>query len=474
MKALEERGLFWWADEVITNDQLAPDNCVAGLLTIDEDGVTTLDLDGYLPSEDGPMSALANRPIPQERTIRGLLKTSSKQVLLFDLVRNGGRFATNGISHEVFNAWNCFFFDKGNPTNASTKFEKISVRLDGFEQWIGRNGISFQRTDEQFSAEYKKTKDLVYQLDGGELSIRFFLDGTMPLIMKGLEVSWKERTEVSLHFNEPINSSQAKAEYQYIEDLLILLSDSTYRLSWPWLSTGKDSSCRFYFPRRSADAAAKPPTFHECPTHFAQLRESFGDIWTAWRKKREKMGPAFYLYLGTRRGYKLYAEHRFVNLIWGLEAFHRREYESTSPTKLQNKIQRILDQISAKKDRAWLSKRLAHAHEPSLGERLFETLITLPLNLDETKLRAFSDRCAKLRNDISHFGGHRDVSVPDEELRDKSEALSVLYHLLLLNQIGVPEQRLKQWVFDGLQSFRIQTWLVKAELLDESILKPKS
>ena len=59
MAILEERGLFWWADEPVPEKQFAPDSCLAGLLTISDDGQTRLELDGYFPSKHGPMTPIA-------------------------------------------------------------------------------------------------------------------------------------------------------------------------------------------------------------------------------------------------------------------------------------------------------------------------------------------------------------------------------------------------------------------------------
>jgi hypothetical protein len=78
-----------------------------------------------------------------------------------------------------------------------------------------------------------------------------------------------------------------------------------------------------------------------------------------------------------------------------------------------------------------------------------------------------------LRNDISHFGGERhDVSC-SEFLKDanvKSEALAVLYHAVLLHEVGVDAEILKRWVFDNFLSAPIKIHFVEAGLLDRSNL----
>src|ERR1700746_508390 len=107
--------------------------------------------------------------------------------------------------------------------------------------------------------------------------------------------------------------------------------------------------------------------------HFPQIQQNFGDIYTTWKAKRETFGAGFYLYLATRRGMRLYPEHRFTNLIWGIEALHRKMHpelrEATSVTK---KIRRIIDEVTKKSDKTWLQRQLRYAGEPNLEQRIFE------------------------------------------------------------------------------------------------------
>ena len=173
----------------------------------------------------------------------------------------------------------------------------------------------------------------------------------------------------------------------------------------------------------------KPPSYFDCITNFIQIRNTFGSIWETWRSKREDLGPALYFYLVTRRGLPLYLEHRFVSLVWGIEVFHRKQTAASQPSPLAAKVNRILAQVSRSHDRKWLAKKLENANEPSLGERIFETLSRINLGFEVTRLRAFSDKCATLRNDISHFGGvrHDEISYNNfiEYLNHASETLAL-------------------------------------------------
>lgn len=192
-------------------------------------------------------------------------------------------------------------------------------------------------------------------------------------------------------------------------------------------------------------------------------------------KKRVTFGAGYYLYLGTRRGMRLYSEHRFVNLIWGIETLHRRQHASPSEsTRLREKVDRILAQIAKPADKRWLKRQLKFVYEPTLEQRLFDTLSRIPIGLETTMLRAFCKSCADSRNDISHFGGRRQGESDTDtvqELEKRSEALGYLYHTLLLYEIGVSRRWLESLVYEGMQASTIKRAFFQAGLIDEQTLR---
>lgn len=134
-------------------------------------------------------------------------------------------------------------------------------------------------------------------------------------------------------------------------------------------------------------------------------------------------------------------------------------------------------QVSLSKDKKWLVDVLDRAKEPPLGQRLYTTLREVSLGLDEARLKKFCEVCAKLRNDISHFGGQRKDAMPYNDfildLESKGQALAALYQALLLQEIGVDAKIIKAWMFDGFGSLPIKYHFVKAGLLDKRVLDPK-
>ena len=472
---LEEHGLFWWHDEPLSDRQLAPEAHVAGLCTIENNGRITLELDGYLPGPHGPMAAMSG-PMPTNKCTQGILKGAGQRILFIDLIRSGGRFSTNSLSFENFVAMQCLIGSDPfpNQTEALT-FDALAVPLEGYEEWLRLGSIDVSRSEDKVSVIYEKPNNIVFAVAGGTLSIEYDAKENASGFFRSYELSLKQTASIKFRLTGGLKLDGLISQYGLLEDLLKLLTGSDYHLDWPSVSLGDKATYRWYGFRHRSEETIAAPRHYNTVTNFLQLRDKFGAIWSRWIAKREEFGPGIYLYLGTRRGVTLYAEHRFVNLIWGIEAFHRKKYVAAKSAALSAKIKRIVEQVGGAKDKSWLRNKLKNAHEPPLDQRIFDVLKTLPLDLEETRLHLFSKACAKARNDISHFGGLRHASPYAEFIRDleqKSTALSTLYHALLLHELEIDASILKHWIYEGFNSYPIKRHFVDAGLLDESVLTP--
>jgi len=419
------------------------------------------------------MAPIAGGPVT--KCIQGLLRDSDERIFLSDLLRAGGRFSSSGISFDRFRATNALIGRPAFPAAAQApQFDTLEVPLQGFEEWLRLGSIELTRAEDGISASYVRPGDLTYDGDDGSLTIAFDAETDSSYMQRTHSFTIKESASLRLRLRSARSLSELHMQYGMIEDLLILLTGSDYRLAWPKVSLAESPKYRWFFPRLTSREPAAAPELHDVITNFSELRDQFGSIWSRWKAKREEFGPGFYLYLGTRRGMQLYVEHRFVHLIWGLEAFHRKNSVPEESDALAQKIERIIKQVAAAKDKKWLRGRLKTAHEPALGQRLFEVFAALPIGIDKAKLRKFSDECATLRNQISHFGGAQHGKPYFDFVRDlhsKSSALSTLYHALLLHEIGVDASILKRWTCSSFGSYPIKVNFVEVGLLDPSVLQ---
>lgn len=450
-KIFEERGLFWWHDDPVPENQFAPDSCIVGTISIEESGAVYLELDGYFASSEGGAAAGIvgqTERFPVEKAIQGKLKVSSRNVLLLGLRRHGWTLSINGISHERFAASHCLVANCSfPPATRPLRFSALEVDLTGLEEWLRLSNIEVKRNRQRISVKHRVPKADVHDLDDGTLTVRYEISGpwTGNFIRHMDKLSLSESVSLRFKPKRARTLVEMQDDYAWLQELFILLTGSTFSLAWPRLVIGK-MACEYYYA--GFERSTKAPTWDECWVSYLQVKHNFGSIVKALRNKRVEFGPGFYLYLGLRRNMKMYVEHRFVNLIWGLESLHRRKNrDKVKETKLDSKIQRILDQISGSNDRRWLEGQLKHTGEPSLKERLLEVFSVLPLGFERSRLEEFCKSCADRRNDISHFGGQREGRDNQEFMVDivtKSEALSYLYHAVLLHEVGVDAMLIKE------------------------------
>lgn len=440
---LEERGRFWWHDKPVPEGCWAPnsENTQIGTLKIDDEGRSTLELDGFLPRIDSSFHLFLHYQelLSHKRSIQGLLKGSNKYILLENVQGFGGMFRTSGISYPGYTANRSLISDdifRHEPLS----FQKMEIDLKGLEQWLRLGNIKVNSDDpDRISFSYERPEEIHYPLDDGELVISYRYNNVFRF-PDSFRFSFNENVTLSYCPKENKSLEEMEQQFFLIHDFLIMLIGSSFELESPYL-INDGTRMKFYLTRMKG--SSKEVEWFNCWTNFVQLKRGFGKFFSTWRKKRESFGSGFYLYLGNLRKMDLYVENRFMNMIWGLESLHRRKHEGPENPKILEKVQRILACITRKEDRDWLKKQLENAAEPALADRIFQLFSSIPLNIEKEKLKEFSKVCADTRHDISHFGGKRDeedgISYSDFTIKVAkiSEVITYLYHALILHEIGV-------------------------------------
>lgn len=467
---IRDDGYFWWNNDSIPSGSFAPSSAVAGTLTISFDGDISLDLHGTLPSVTPPISRLFGVKDFSVSSIQGRLKQSGHSVLLSDVFNNGGTVSFGGISHEKFGARTCLIGRTPFPESFhELLFDKLTIELDGYENWMKTNSIHVTRTKDSLKTEYNTPQETIYQLSD-KSTITLQHDLLAPFLGESTHHHLELREKLRLLYNPSKKSTahELKKQYSLISDLFLILTGSDFSLEWPCLVIDKtketENHCKLYFFR--SRTPAKPPEVHNSWIQFSDIKPTFGRLYESWRIQHEELGPGMSLYLGTRRGMSLYVEHRFVNLIWGLESLHRTVNKNSPPSKLEEKVERIISQ-ALPKDRRWLRQKLEHSAEPSLAERLTDILSKLNLNIKKQELSEFCIACADARNDISHFGGNRTKASYDDYLLRiirKTEVLSWLYPAILLTESGLEKDVIIQSFNKGRMAYRIKQVFSQASL----------
>ena len=233
MPELEERGYFWWSDDKLEDDQFASPNGCAGVLTITRAGVISLDLDGVLPDERGRFAVLDRNREPLVRTISGIVRKTKRHVILSGLMKNGGSVSTNSLSYEKFSALHCLVSYYRLTRDATTPlFKKMTIPLDGYEEWAGRGDIEVKREEDSTVLSYNQTENHIYRVHDKAVRLRFGVDGPEPGRWFR-EVAYKEYVMLDFKFMTPVGVERIIKEHNSFQDMLVLFTNSEKDIEWP-------------------------------------------------------------------------------------------------------------------------------------------------------------------------------------------------------------------------------------------------
>jgi hypothetical protein len=353
----------------------------------------------------------------------------------------------------------------------SQSIKMLTIPLENTWPWLGIPMPVGERIDQHYTIRYPLPEYKSFKISNADVHLTSSYNVNYDMQMRAANV--KPYAEIEFDFDTPITITSAQGICLDFEDLLVLLTNQECGLEWPKASIpDSDASGSLYFSRRRKVGGTVSHLY--CWVPYPEIEHAFGSILDEWFKKRTEHGAAFHLYLGTRRGDQLYAEHRFINLIWGLEALNRKCWpmrpENPKRKVKVKSILKALDGIANAKDKATIRK--AFEREPSLEDRLKEMFTSLPVAISKEAFKEFAKQCAARRNDISHHGGPRDSASYEGfplKLHELSSALAPLYHLLILASINVPSEVIQGIFLKSHKSFRELAYLkrVGLEIVDE-------
>jgi hypothetical protein len=447
---IDDHGAFWWRSPSFETKVDSFERAVVGRLLIAEDGSVSLELHDVLSDEKRFVHRMLGGEFDQDENlvIQGILKASGQHVMLLGAYADGGSVSFGGISYEKYRADLCLVGNSKFPEDVELKFSSLYIDFKGYEEWLGMNSLVSKQTARSFHVSYKKPKTLIYKLAGSRRAeIKSFLSGQSYGDDRLSSIRLIERVGVEIHSPIPLSVNDHLKEYQVFYYFMYLLTGSNYNLQWPQLKIKKRKSvpswCTVY-KYRNVGLPSKPSR-HSSWLSFDDIKEQFGSLYDEWAARQEKLGPSVGLFFGARSHMGIYAENRFVNLIWGLESLHRGVFLTEGKTPLEIKSTRILEQIVTAgifkgTGLKFIKSQLGKRFEPHLALRIKECITELKLPFELKELEVFCDRCASIRNDISHFGGRRPGAVYQSLINEiilKTEAVAILYRAVLLREMGL-------------------------------------
>lgn len=463
---LFERGQFWLVGDTTT---MSPETATRGILIVDKDGKISLLIDEGDWRWSSPGDNFAD-VLNRKLDIAGYLLSTNQFVRVPNaFARKASPLAPNGGKVTELGAFVCVVGEKnGRDIRSQGLVKGLEIPLGQLRAWLDLPMPETRNKENGFEVQYPKEDDFSFSLKIGNLTVIPRSNSSYNFATKTFSV--KQEAHLFFKLNTSLPYEAARDLYSDLEDLFLILTNFEVVLAWPKIYFDDGSAgATFYCSRHSRPSVDFSAI--ESWLLFPAIQNNFASIVDRWFEMRETLGPAVHLYLGAHRGIELYIEHRFVNLVWGLEALHRATSEEKN-VKLEEKVSRILEACKEHlkaKDFKWLEARLGHASELSLAERIESTISMIEIGISAEEIKVFAKRCADLRNSISHRGGvgRGGYSKFVLEVHKLSHALDHFYHAAILVHLRIPPEQIREIFLEGLSG-----GLIKARMLEAGLHIP--
>jgi hypothetical protein len=436
IKNLEYKGI-WFLPE---NEDNTLEH-VTGTLTFDVNKGPDLELLGTLESND---RSDLNRNIV---LILGLTSTGDKITLLRSSEYNR-ILSSSGMTTSKYQSQYILIGEHFKKIE-DLDFHSVTARFKNFELWISKFG--FKRVEYSpngtFELDFELPKKIEFKINetlNGAINFRF----SAPLNKKVKKVTIEQKSELS------IKSSIKKSFFEIIDDLMYFqnfLTLGTFETAYPFAISVADEVEDievYYKPVFNYDENERK-RLNDFLFSYEDIENDFAHIISKWYNLKDKIEPIIFLLLDSFYNRGKFTENHFLNIVQGLETFHRRFKNNQIRPKNDHEemILEILNLIE-EPNKNWLKGRLNFSNEPTLHMRLCELVDYLKI---ETINKIIKDKdqfirdTKNSRNYYTHYDeGTKKKALRSSELYTLTEKLRVILIASVLIETGFREEEIEK------------------------------
>lgn len=449
MEDIEFEGL-WWLPET-------PEARVPGTLRFSPDFGVSLDLLGSL-KDQGDHVATVQRELTHPGVVLGL-SSKGKPVTLWECWERRKTVNLAGFTKTSFHA---DFVVVGAHLGGAeeARFTKISAECRHLDEWAGISGFSIKIPDDYAAhpmvIEHKRPAPVAASAAGARFAVE--VNATLR-DSSGLvgEAAIAQRTWVSVEYPEAKGFEELHKTLHRLRNFLTLGVGKTVEpLAVRGVAgSGGGQPVDIYYKLAGAGGGNSPgKKIHraEMPFTLGDLGGDFESFLGNWFGKAERLGPVYDLYFATAYGSPAYLDDRFLSLVQGVEAYHRRALGTTElpEEEHERRLEEIVSAVPHTHKR-WLCGKLAYSNEPSLRKRLREIMrrepeVMKPIFGNSGREReGFVSKVVNTRNYLTHYDeSNKESAVTGRELYEVTERLKSILEACLLWEIGFAGDHLKE------------------------------
>lgn len=437
----------WWLPET-------PEDKVPGTLEFSPHSGATLSVVGSL-KEPGDHITARQREMMESERILGF-SSNDKPITLWSCWESNKVNTATGFTKTSFHA-DIALVGAHVKGMKDIRFKKMLAEYQNLDQWAGISGLTLKRLNEdkahRIVIEYNQPAPIVASVARAQIRLEFrpqFREDSGPIE----EASIRQKALISFEYIESKHFEECSKMLRQFKNFLTLGVGEPVQLLALRGVVEKDEEPLveiYYKPTGAKGSGKKMPPARMLFT-LDDLQENFSHTLSNWFEKAETLGPVHDQYFSTAYGSPAYLDDRFLSMVQGVEAYHRRALATTelSEDEHEQRLQEIFDSApDAHKD--WLRNKLAYSNEPNLRKRLKEILHQNPeimkfiFGTNAKKRKIFINKVVDTRNYLTHFDKSKEqAAAVGSELSIITRRLTAVLEACLLHDTGFDKDSLKK------------------------------
>src|SRR4029453_610438 len=118
---------------------------------------------------------------------------------------------------------------------AEFSFQELDMDLAGLEGWLRLRSSEVSATSSTISVKHQKRDDIVYNVEGGKIALKFYVRGTGLSDGRKSYVEIRDKASLIYMPGSPLGLADMQMKFLWFDDLFTILPDSEYNLTWPHL-----------------------------------------------------------------------------------------------------------------------------------------------------------------------------------------------------------------------------------------------
>ena len=338
----KKSGYFWRPSE--------PDRKLPGTLSISDGGHIELEVIGRF---GGRIEVSLNADLNPIERIVGHIEKDGEVTLDDCYYKTLPHSLTGGISKSLIHVGKVFIgarYDEGE----GPVFNTLTFSVEGIDEWVGISGFEVTPQFEEHAAtiSYQLPADVALNLDS-DVQLLIIFKWTPPGFPIIKEARISQKTYFKLISQEACELNDFLSVVHKVTNFLCFAIDQTVSLDDmeatsdnPRQDFGegrtKKVSINIYYSSLPYSKDEPKIRQHDMLFGFGKIQNDVEKKIKNWIKTYEETYPAFDLYFSAKTGEQPYLDVKFLTLVRGLEAYHKRKFDEGS-VPLDQRIRCIIE-----------------------------------------------------------------------------------------------------------------------------------